>query len=1115
MKIFALALALCFPLYCTFAQSVAVGSMGGSFAVNEMGAATYTIPIDVPQGINGMQPNVALTYNSQSGNGVCGLGFSITGLSTITRIPRTIYYDGTAKGIKYDATDAYALNGQRLLFVSGTEGKDGAKYGLEGDMQTEVILHGSGTNQWWEVKSSGVTTKYGSTAEGKFLANSCATIWYIDYVTDLNGNVIEYTYSTKVSNNPKTKSKLPYPYLTAIQYGGNSLQQLSNIHKVQFEYESRADKLSTIIYERNGFILYRLKTITSSTNSIVYRKYNLNYTVVNGLSKLASVKEQGSNNEYLPTTSFSWNNNQSITTTNISFSSACSKSVDEQYFMADDVTGDGKANLLAISNESSDKQTIYVYDVKNGCTSLLYKTDIPRSGTFNKGVVTMTSPSAYNFADITGDGINNIVVPTVTSETALIPISSSQLLPITMAYSSINFIVCSKSTNQNYTITAKLNKQKTAPIYTMGDFFGKGISSIVYIETTAINGKYHIGYNTPKTKIFDKSLDIALPQPPQKIFCSDYNGDGLCDMLITYKNGYAIAWNQGNGQFIESKTVKYGEWGDLEVMRMGDFNGDGFADFVGNNRNSNDIVILTSNGNGSFSQNTAINTLNIADHGFTEKDNDKFSLEVLDFNNDGKSDVIITKSDYKKKLDISSSWGSFQKTYTYWLQSEGSSLKLVKTASSNKSEDGLCSRFITGDFDGDGQMELMNYGYGCYGSTDANVSPQWHIYNYGESVSANKITLINGNYERSINISYSSLSNATIYSKSASPVGAAFATTIPLHVVSSATEDNGAAGVQSTNYKYEDLYIMPQGKGILGFLRTTANNTTLGSSSSCEKMTWNSTYYVPTKVTTTQKYGNFTATSVTTLLITAKGSKRFFAYPTNIVETDIYGNKTTTTNTYNTTNYTLINQKTTYSDGSYVSSAYSYTKAGGIYKPIRTTTSKKYATNASIFSTTDSCFYNVTTGDLTSQLENAGHSAAITHSYKYDAFGNVISERTTWNGGSLPATTYTYDASKRFVIRAEQAGMSVTEFTRDIFGNILTETDATDATNKLSTKYTYDGFGRLTSSVDCFGVKTTYTRTKLGARNRYYSLCTATDGRAPVTTYFDNCGREVMSENVV
>lgn len=124
-------------------QEVAVGSIGGTFAVSEMGAATYTIPIECPQGVNGMTPDVALTYNSQAGNGVCGLGFSISGLSVITRVPRTVYYDGTAKGIQYDSTDAYAIDGKRLILVSGTDGKDGAKYGLEDDQLTEVTYHDS------------------------------------------------------------------------------------------------------------------------------------------------------------------------------------------------------------------------------------------------------------------------------------------------------------------------------------------------------------------------------------------------------------------------------------------------------------------------------------------------------------------------------------------------------------------------------------------------------------------------------------------------------------------------------------------------------------------------------------------------------------------------------------------------------------------------------------------------------------------------------------------------------------------------------------------------------------------------------------------------------------
>ena len=74
-----------------------VGAIPGSFNVSPSGAATYTIPIECPPGINGMTPQVALTYNSQAGNGIAGWGWNIAGTSAITRVPKNQYFDGIAK----------------------------------------------------------------------------------------------------------------------------------------------------------------------------------------------------------------------------------------------------------------------------------------------------------------------------------------------------------------------------------------------------------------------------------------------------------------------------------------------------------------------------------------------------------------------------------------------------------------------------------------------------------------------------------------------------------------------------------------------------------------------------------------------------------------------------------------------------------------------------------------------------------------------------------------------------------------------------------------------------------------------------------------------------------
>ena len=72
------------------------------------GSYTTAIPIKVPP-YHGLEPKLALAYSSAGGNGWLGVGWSLSGISTIERA-------SPGKGApRYDDSDIFLLDGQELV----------------------------------------------------------------------------------------------------------------------------------------------------------------------------------------------------------------------------------------------------------------------------------------------------------------------------------------------------------------------------------------------------------------------------------------------------------------------------------------------------------------------------------------------------------------------------------------------------------------------------------------------------------------------------------------------------------------------------------------------------------------------------------------------------------------------------------------------------------------------------------------------------------------------------------------------------------------------------------------------------------------------------------------
>lgn len=194
MSTYIMRLVACF----IFSMLAVAHAAHAAVSVSPSGAAGYSIPIETPPGVNGLQPRLSINYNSQGGNGLLGMGWGLSGLSVIHRCPKTVAQDGVKGGVNLDANDRFCLDGQRLVAVSGTYGAANSEYRTEIESFSRIKANGSagtGPASFTVETKDGKTLEYGVTADSRIEAQgkTSALNWALNKISDRFGNAVTFT----------------------------------------------------------------------------------------------------------------------------------------------------------------------------------------------------------------------------------------------------------------------------------------------------------------------------------------------------------------------------------------------------------------------------------------------------------------------------------------------------------------------------------------------------------------------------------------------------------------------------------------------------------------------------------------------------------------------------------------------------------------------------------------------------------------------------------------------------------------------------------------------------------------------------------------------------------
>ena len=1064
-------------------QGFVVGKIPGELNVSPSGAATYTIPISCPPGINGMQPNLSLVYNSQSGNGIAGWGWNLGGLSMISRVPKNYYYDNEKSGIIWDKYSPLALDGQRLVVNGPLESSsDTIEYRTENDESNKIVGYNItvwGPKYFKVFQKDGNVLEYGdpsSLASYFPIKSPSLTLpnadfynlgWAIHKITDPNHNFVEYIYDT---NHFSGAYKLGDTRLSSIIYGHEENGNKQIVATIYLEYDDvyAAPAYIDGMETTNRSCLKRI--IVKGLDTQVLGTYDLKYETERDIYHLVSVKKTNADGESFLPIEFTWgvhsytqeysNSMQLEETPRIRALGGEGYGIRSLVKYWGDINGDGISDPLVkfrMENDAGGVKYLWVMYRNVGNGWFYYEKEADFDWNADKSFI---------FADNDNDGKDELYIEETTTTAGL---------SYTLKCYKYNNGVFGAYANGNVNI--KLSADEFYPkeeVYAIpGDFLGNGTTQFVVVV-----GNHYIR----KFSIDDVFVNLGYCK---SIHLTDINGNGKQELMcMTDNTTNFYEYSKLSNSFVRIYSTN--AFHHKDKIYVGDFNGDGNTDIL------RQEYIRSSYRYWSIWESTG---KSLFDSGLDQKIISRetgVDVLLLDVNQDGKTDILVKKTNWDSGGVAES--GTMQlllnvgTTFVNVLQVTKANLREFDFTVYGKFDSGLNKNVF---------VEMPFF-------VNTTIFP--HYYTFCRGIKFNKILKIKNAYENEYTINYKNTKSPFNGSTNITP-DANILTSLPaeFEVTSQIT-----GPLFNQVYTFNTPLIHKQGKGFFGFKKIQITDNINGRKTVNENE-MNTEYFVTypksTLVTTTS---NSRISENTNVYNFVKQQRAFRLQLQSQTQKDYLRNVTVTKeyNRYDDSNnpQSIV---TKYDNSFTETQEIKYIRKGSwCANKIEKMTTTKSRTGVPDDIRTQEYAYDGK-GNLLTKTEDPNTSFAVSTIYSnYDKYGNpgLITLKA---GNESRSTSLAYSSTGRFITRKTNNLLNETvTYNYDESRSLLLS-----ETSRLgTTTYAYDGFGRQTKVVSPDKVETVkllkWASTGSMTGSKFYEY-TETSGESPVTVWYDPMEREL------